>query len=375
MNDLWVVLVSNQVADAIRKDIESGLFTQATNTSNLLKSFQENLSNLCLNNGGKLHVFLPDCMAIQCNQSIAENMPKIVADFNDQVGHSISCGIGMNFEEASRAAKQSEQTGEIVLFESNSINKSEPIPPNLFDYHDQSTANNRQTPTYDEQVVPAPDYKTFLKLAQIQIQSMIQQLGGDAQEQAQQQIAQMQQEAQKQQQQPRDLAEALHGEQIPNRNPYAGEQQQASAEDKQEKPVEKEEESESEDESDEVHQKLGNALLHIKEQIPQLMDLAEKNPDAFKQSMTLVQKLLSLTKKSKKQVEKSEIEDMTEELNKRMKALPVGTLKNRKKKVLVNGKAVWRSVASGMVQDLKGEPISVKSSNLSAEKGKQAGEK
>lgn len=387
MDNLWVVMVSRQIADSIRQDLESGLFTKATNSTNLLKSFQQNLANICQNTGGHVHTFLPEWMTMQCQPSVVEQVPNLVESFNNQIGHSIACGIGMSFEEAVRAALESESTGHIVLYQEE-VKKAEEqeLPPNLFDYDSQKVANTDKAKIDKVKYAVAPDFKASAKISEINVQNMVQQLGGNAMQQMQQQMATQQQQAMQAQKKPRDLTEALHGEQIQNRNPYAGEQQKEPEQNKkqpeqpkqqeQEQPesgIEKDEMGESPD--DDAHHKLGNALLQIKQEIPQLMDLSEKNPDAFKQTMALIQKLLNFTKKTKKQFKKSEIETLTEDLNKRLKSLPIGTVRNRRKKVLVNGKAVWRSVASGMVKDLSGEPISVKSSNLAAQKGKQAGEK
>jgi GNAT superfamily N-acetyltransferase len=45
---------------------------------------------------------------------------------------------------------------------------------------------------------------------------------------------------------------------------------------------------------------------------------------------------------------------------------PVGTVLNGKKKVLVDGRPVWRDVRSGLVLDPNGQPVSVRSSNSQA---------
>jgi hypothetical protein len=378
---LWVVMFSTQIADQIRKLLESGKFTEATTTNDLLKAFQEKISSEVQKSGGHLHVFLPEWMVIQITPSLAEQIPELVKSFNDQVGYSLATGIGLNFGEAVKAAKISEETGDIQLFEED-MSKSLELPPNLFDYGDQSIANNDENTDAQEQTyTKGPDYKASLQLAAEQLQAIIQQLGGQAQQDAAQQVQQIQQQqaAQQQQQaqaQPRDLVDALHGEQVGDRNPYRAKSDDKDSDKKSsdksddDSDTEKDEEPTDDSDGDEVQQKLGGALLHIKEQIPQLMDLAEKNPDAFKQSMTLIQKLLSLTKQTKSGVEKSESQELTGSLNKRM-LLPVGSTKNRKKKVLVNGKQVWRSMISGQVQDLSGQAISGKSSNANAEKGAQ----
>jgi hypothetical protein len=86
--------------------------------------------------------------------------------------------------------------------------------------------------------------------------------------------------------------------------------------------------------------------------------------------MSLVQKLLTLAHKNKKNIAKRETEELTQLFNETLEKrviLPVGTVKNRKKKVLVNGKARWRSMISGQVKDQAGQAISVKSSNAQSQ--------
>jgi hypothetical protein len=73
-----------------------------------------------------------------------------------------------------------------------------------------------------------------------------------------------------------------------------------------------------------------------------------------------------------KRVKKGEVETLTDALNKAIHIrYPVGTTKDRKKKVLINGKEQWRSMESGQVKDPKGEPISVRSSNAQADDGSE----
>lgn len=97
------------------------------------------------------------------------------------------------------------------------------------------------------------------------------------------------------------------------------------------------------------------------------MALHDKNPEAYKAAMALVQKIVLAAKHG--QTKKAE--DITEDLEKAIRLrLPVGARKGNKLKVLINGHEVWRSMASGQVKDAQGEPVSVRSSNKEAIKGK-----
>lgn len=60
--------------------------------------------------------------------------------------------------------------------------------------------------------------------------------------------------------------------------------------------------------------------------------------------------------------------------NKYHAKLPVGTTIRGRRKVLINGKQVWRSVKSGLMQDNQGQAISVRSQNFRSDTG-QDGQK
>ena len=78
-------------------------------------------------------------------------------------------------------------------------------------------------------------------------------------------------------------------------------------------------------------------------------------------------------KNKKKETKKSEIDSINAKLDELTKGMkyPIGTRKGRKVKVIIDGKAVWRSMSAGRVQDARGQAISVKSHNAAAESGSQ----
>jgi hypothetical protein len=233
----------------------------------------------------------------------------------------------------------------------------------------------------DDDYIPMPDAKTQLEAENQMIQAVVQQIGG-------QQIQEMQQQMQQAQQpadggQPRDLMEALHGEQIPGRetqlnensggNPEGAPPEEEGEEGSEKEGKSKEGGEEGEDEGSSHNDQLGQLLATVKQQIPQLMQLADSNPEAYKQTMNMVHKLLAYAKTAKgKSAKKSELFDMTEELNKAIHLkLPVGSRKGKYKKVLLDGKEVWRQVSAGQVTDGKGQPISVKVANTQTTDAKQ----
>ena len=191
--------------------------------------------------------------------------------------------------------------------------------------------------------------------------------GGDQQ---QQQPQAQQQQQQQQIRPPGNLMEALSGRRQPQpETTEAPEKAEGEEEDEQELEAKM---KQAEEEATKFNSRLAGTIHTVKAQIPQIMGMAESNPKAFSQAMQMISKLLTLAKQ--KQVGKAEM-DQYEDLRKAFNSalwrqfhgkFPVGTTIGGKKKVLVDGKAYWRSVKSGLVQDNKGSAISVASSNLQA---------
>jgi hypothetical protein len=249
------------------------------------------------------------------------------------------------------------------------------LPPNVFDPVHPKSPKPEDQPEYKNKQLsykPGLNAQQSMQAETMLLQAIMEQLGGG--QQAQQQQQQMMQQQQAQAQQPRNLAEALHGEQMPGQE---GQQAQEGGQGQEQNPAsaaEGQKDAEPTDDDDKDHQKLGNLLAMFNDKIPQLMGLAETNPDAFKQVLGLVHKVVDMAKKNK--TAKSEVIDYTSQLEKAVskltgmpRGLPVGTVHKRKKKIMLDGKAVWRSVISGQVKDAKGNAISVKSSNANADGG------
>ena len=120
-----------------------------------------------------------------------------------------------------------------------------------------------------------------------------------------------------QQGQPRDLLEMLHGGQVPGREPVNPEEQQQPEGEPEERAAAalQEKVAEAEEQAEDTNQRLAKLLAQVKEQIPSIMQLHDSNPQAFKQAMNVVSKLLTLANRRQK-TSKSEVVDMAEDLNK-----------------------------------------------------------
>lgn len=379
-NTVWVVISSQAIADKIREKLDSGSFSAANDITESLKGFNKKIKSLVQQHGGHIYVLLYERIILEIPITLAEQIPDLVSELKSHVGPEVACGIGMDYEEAVKAAQLSGNTGQIEMHGEETEKSDEwagqkdpfEISPNLFNPEMQTTVNEIPAKSPKKQPVPVvrPEIQQELQTESEYLQAVNQSLGA-------QPPMPPQQPGQQPGQEPQDLLEALHGGQVPGHKPKDEEDEKSESKEKKDgKKSEKEEkEGGKEEESDKAHSKLADSLLNIRDRIPELITLADKNPEAFKQSMNLIQKLIGLTRSRKKgdDTKKSEVDIINEKLDKMTKALhfPVGTRRGRRIKVIVNGKAVWRSAAAGRVQDSKGQPISVKSHNAAAATGQQ----
>ena len=383
-NTVWVVFSCDAVTDKLRSWLDTGHFEEAIKYSQSIKDYNDKLKAFAQSKGGHLMVALDDRQIMELPASAADEIPYFIEGFKEDLGqHKIGVGIGLDFDEAVRAMRHSLQTGEIELytpgetpiFKANEITDAtdafglnvDPaglkdemlLPPNIFDPQFPPKEAQKFPPTKDRPFVSRPEMQKELQAEGEMLQGIGQQMQPPQPQQPQGAPGQPGQP------QPQDLMEALNGGPIPGRQPTPP---QGAAEGESDKKPKEGDEGEGKEGGDEGAEKLYGALANIQQKIPQLMELHAKNPDAFKQSMDLINKLMKLTqtKKSEKLVAK------LDELEKAFttgihRNWPVGTVIGRKKKVMVGGKAAWRSVISGQVRDASDNPISVKSHNLQAQ--------
>jgi hypothetical protein len=380
---LWAVINASNISLGLTRMIDANNFDGAKNAKFYLDNFINKLKSLCQSYGGSAHLLLYERMILELPIEAAELLPNVVENYMPNLSKKIGVGIGMNFEEANLAAQKSLQTHKIELYEKeeaplnyvktevikNSSNELPfDFPPNIFDPELPDSKNitrietGGKRPQNDGQyrldlikpdkVVVKPSAKEDA-LSQKKLIDHILDEVKFPKEKIEQQIATMQQQAEQikiQQQQ---------------------EQQQAQQQAQQQEVNQKEELEEipEKDEHDSVSEKLLGFLGNLKNQMPELMRLHESNPEAFKHIMSLVNKMLKLSKQKIQKNDQSITEKLEKKIRKKIKRakgskLPVGTLKGRKIKVLSNGREVWRSVSSGLVRDTLDNPISVKSRNL-----------
>lgn len=391
-NTVWVIINCQPIVNAMRDRLDHGAFSEINSLLSYLKSFEEKLSSMAQAVGGHVYVMLYERIVLEIPITLAEQVPDMVKELKSKLGPEISCGIGLDYDEANRACQISAGTGRIEMYGEDTQKNDEyaepafELPPNLFNPDMQHTVNNPIPDRHVDQKAPVlrPALEQELQMDAQYLQAIGQTLGAGAAQEAQQQAAQQQQQAGGEGEEgegPRDLLEALNGGPVDGHQPE-DEDEEGSKESKGDSEEGETEEKGEEDgeESAEGDAKLASSLLNIRDRIPELIALQEKNPEAFKQSLAMIQKLIGLARSRKKSsTKKSEIDQINGKLDDLTKKIamkyPVGTRKGRKVKVIIDGKAVWRSMSAGRVSDSKGQPISVKSHNAAAESGSQEEQK
>ena len=393
---IWVVISCDLIYYKLRELVDAGDYEQASQLSYGLNAIMDKIKSLIQARGGSLLLSMYDRQVLMLSSAVAEELPNILAGYQELFGKNMAVGLGLTLKEASWAVRRSKGSGEIEFYdpkdvafdEAQDITKDEPngavdfsavLPPNLFDPLLPEPKKQGQEPSYKRSTIDQ-DLQGEAKL----LQGIISILGGG---QVEQQIQQMQQQIQQQQQSPRNLLESLHGERLPNQQQQQGQEQQSKPQGKEETKKEEIPENKSKNEiepKEDETTKLGNLLSQVKEVIPQLMGLADSNPEAFKSSMNIVNKIIKLAKLNR-EAKKSEYYEEFNELKKNVDELqkakdwkprfkkehidyPLGTVLGNKKLVTVNGRKTWRQMGSGQVMDEQGQAISVKASNAQSEK-------
>ncbi len=394
---VWVMIVTDGVSEKISDLIDSGYFAEAMDLDSQLKAVTAKLKSLVGERGGEIHLSTYSRQVLALPVTLAEEMPLILAGYRKVFGMLMAVGMGLDLREAALAAKKSVFTNDIELYDPkdesyDQLKKTLQIEddsfnfqPNLFDETHPPSPKADSSKDSVGKYVPGLDAQQSLEAENQLVQGTVQQLMGPAQEMQQQIQQQMEQQAQQEQQQgdgeggPDSLLEALSGEKKSDKPKSSSKEKDSDEDDsdgKSSKVSDKSDDSDSDeddsDDSEDTNEKLGKLLADVQDKLPKLMEMHDKNPEAFKKVVNLIHKLVAVAKARKgDEAKKAEAMDMTEALNKALHLhYPVGTVKRRKKKVIVDGKATWRSVAAGQVQDDKGNAISVDSHN-SAKDGSQ----
>lgn len=388
---IWVVVSASEAQSRLVDLIDKGYLAEAIGFSNTLNAMTNKMKKFIQQFGGSMPIALYERLIMQIPSSAADQIPSIMKSYSEALNGKIAVGMGLTMEEAARAAEKSTFSGQIELYDpeeiSNDIEFYEKsgqksrrfsygvvLPPNLFDPTTPDEAQYKTSTEDDIAPIPTPEQQMQAE-AQL-IQAVAEQLGaGEAQKQ-------MEQQQEAQQAGGRDLLESLNGGPVDGHEPQEEQPQEQpkqaqSSSEKQGDGDEQQLEAQVE-EAEEVttDDKLAMTLDKVKNQIPQIMGLAESNPKAFKDTMNMINKLIQLAHTRSKNTKKSEyrlqIENLIKAIN--LKAAygkpktngiiyPPGTRLGRYKKVLVDGKQKWREMSSGAIQDDKGKAISVKEFN------------
>jgi hypothetical protein len=345
---VYIVLSCRQIGDKLSKLIDRGMMTEANRLSQNLKSFYDEVESFAQNCGGHLHLHLYEKSVLELPSTRADQMVEFSEEFEKRFHYKLAMGIGLSMLEASEAAERSESTGEIELYGSELDEEAASKPK-----EDKPLSN-----VFDPVQPEEPDYA----LPEPQPAAPPKSLSPE--QAAQGNAALIQAMAQ-------ELGFNPNPPQPPATPPSQAEVQGGA----QQQPEPEQKEEVDEQESDPVGDRLAQTLHTVHEKIPQIMALADKNPAAFKATMNMVNKLVAVAKQhqSKKKVQKSKLtkdQDVKKAAHVETPvphAAPIGTQFNGKKKVLVGGRARWRSMRSGQVKDQNGAPISVKEINAESE--------
>lgn len=393
---VWVMILTDGVSEKISNLIDSGYLAEAQDLDYQLKSVADKLNKLIGERGGQVVLTTYNRQVLQMPVTVAEDLPLILASYRKVFGTLMSVGMGLDLREASLAAQKSVYTNDIELYDPkdesyHEIKKNLQIENDDFEIQPNLSAQTSPpSPHADSskdsvgKYVPGLNAQQALEAENQIVQATVQQLMGPAQEMQQQLQQQQEQQAQEEGgEESGSLLESLSGEKKSDK-PKTETKEKKSDEDSDEdsdsdKGSDKGSSKDSadsgdddEDEGSDANEKLGQLLSDVQDKMPKLMELHEKNPEAFKKVVTLIHKLVAVVKDRKKETKKAELDLTTEALNKALKIRwPTGTVRDRKKKVIIDGKAKWRGVAAGQVKDAKGSAISVQSHNAKAKTGEQ----
>jgi len=218
---IWVVISCDLIYYKLRELVDAGDYEQASQLSYGLNAIMDKIKSLIQARGGSLLLSMYDRQVLMLSSAVAEELPNILAGYQELFGKNMAVGLGLTLKEASWAVRRSKGSGEIEFYdpkdvafdEAQDITKDEPngavdfsavLPPNLFDPLLPEPKKQGQEPSYKRSTIDQ-DLQGEAKL----LQGIISILGGG---QVEQQIQQMQQQIQQQQQSPRNLLESLHGE-------------------------------------------------------------------------------------------------------------------------------------------------------------------
>lgn len=403
-SSIWVVLNNQLAHQSLKHFVDNGQLSEAYNMSFIFKKLTEKFNLMAQQHGGHIHLLSDERIVVQIPTSIADQVPMIVAGYEEAFKKPIATGIGLTFEEATKAAQVALKSGKIEMYDpevhSNIKNDDNDVdrnvaaykkidrngqasnqPPNIPSFDESNAMDKQMIQAISDQLVAQPQ-----EPQQSEDLNMPTMLGAQPEDPAQQLQTN---EAPQQPFQPRNLLEALLGQPMPEENhdePLEDHQlsdqlyQDADQQQQQEMQQQQDQPQQGQPQQD-PHADLKDITEHMTGKIPELMQLAQQDPKAFKQSMSLLDRMVRMKSQKPTAAQKSEIEQEFQELIKSKPfrhalglkhIFPVGTRKGRKVKIrLPDGRTVWRSFGTGQLKDIDGTPISAKENHRKNKQNQQ----
>lgn len=333
---VFMVVSADRAVDQMRRSIDSGDNERAMRISQELHAYLDDLRKKVETAGGRCWIHLYERTVCETEPDLAADLVPYLDSFEPRFGTKPAVGLGMSLKTAAHACERSSQTGEIEFdgLDGEPVDQEQSKelnhPPGALDPENPESpeAPDRDVPV-DPEVVPMPPGVAPAEEFQAR----------------------------------ESLAAALVPPmpQVPQPQPEAEPQQEAEVE-------QKAEDFEERQPGDAIVERL----VQIKEHLPEIMDMARRDPKGFQHAMSAVKGLIQLAR-MQKSLDPYLYEDLEKGLatgsRKYQAKFPVGTVRGGRVKVIVNGRPVWRSVRAGIVKDRQGRPVSVKSSNKDAKDG------
>jgi len=354
---IWVDLMMPQIKQKLESpESISGeqelMFMQAN-----INAIRQKVRSFILETGGQVVLELPYRFVFSADEAQADALESFIEGYRTSLQTDIAAGIGITAKDAARAMNLSIQTKQIEFFDPNSDTEGNPqankvpgdIPPN------QVANKIRKDPEFlavkDDEVAEKDKNAPLVPLSADEEMAV--------QEDRVTKLAMMQMSAVNPPEPPAPAPQQMAPGQDPNQPPEP--EQKAEIEETEMDPAKAEADAAEAEHAEHMsasHGKIAGLLSTIKMYIPEIMGMAEKNPEAFNAAMKLVSGALKLGKSM------SESRDL-DSLQKAIVRVPVGTIKDGKMKQQdpVTKRIHWRGVKTNLLMGPDGNPISVKSNN------------
>jgi hypothetical protein len=383
---IWVVINQHE-AKSFVEDRDSLDFSSVKDAIASAKILASKIKTFVLSKGGYVFLETDFSLVAQVPHTSLEELENIIENYCGDSSRKVSVGLGVDFEDAKKAARKSQKTGCFEFY-----SKEDPFykedakdkPEDQNNIADKKKVENFKAflaPSIEESISNREEYLTAVAAKQAEKMAPLIQKQVQAQMEAQaQQQSQAQQQAQAQPQ--GDSQGQQSEEDVDPREMIIQGEPEKKSEDKIEMDPAK-----SEISFDDPKYKIAGLLATIRENASEFAKLRQQDPDGF----AAVSKLISSAIKLAKAMEKNEldlllkseidvdsvkkaVENSLAKSRLKKKSFPVGFVKDGKIKIKdpLTGAIRWRGVRTGLMADEDGAPISTKVYN-SISRGNELG--